>query len=57
MSAIILLTSSLLDTQHCTLKFGSWTHDEAGINLTAESNRGQLDAYIKNAEWDLEGDE
>ncbi|CAF1193949.1 unnamed protein product [Adineta ricciae] len=26
----------------------------SGINLTAESNKGQLDAYIKNAEWDLE---
>ena len=25
------------------------------INLTAESPKGQLDAYIKNAEWDLEG--
>ncbi len=23
--------------------------------MTAESNKGQLDAYIKNAEWDLEG--
>jgi len=26
-----------------------------GVNLTAESDKGQLDAYIKNAEWDLEG--
>ena len=26
-----------------------------GINLTAESGKGQLDAYIKSAEWDLEG--
>jgi hypothetical protein len=26
-----------------------------GINLTAESKKGQLDAYTKNAEWDLEG--
>ena len=25
-----------------------------GINLTADSNQGQLDAYIKSAEWDLE---
>src|ERR1700722_12981730 len=30
-------------------------HYCVGINLTAESNKGQLDAYIKNAEWDLEG--
>ena len=26
-----------------------------GINLTAESNKGQLDAYISSAQWDLEG--
>jgi hypothetical protein len=26
-----------------------------GINLTAESNKGQLDAYVQNAEWALEG--
>lgn len=26
-----------------------------GINLTAESNKGQIDAYVKSAEWDLEG--
>ncbi|CAF3616039.1 unnamed protein product [Rotaria sp. Silwood1] len=25
------------------------------INLTAESNKGQLDAYVTSAEWDLEG--
>ncbi|CAF1403997.1 unnamed protein product [Adineta steineri] len=42
------------DTQYCTLKFGSWTYDDTGINLTAESNKGQLDAYMKSAEWDLE---
>ena len=65
-----------MDTQYCSLKFGSWTFDSSGmiiiyflfkirlnsrylfntgINLTAESNKGQLDAYIKSAEWDLEG--
>lgn len=26
-----------------------------GINLTAESRKGQLDAYIKNTQWDLIG--
>ncbi|CAF4027955.1 unnamed protein product, partial [Rotaria sordida] len=43
-----------LDTQYCTLKFGTWTYDGAGINLTAESNKGQLDAYVTSAEWNLE---
>jgi hypothetical protein len=32
-----------------------YDHLIIGINLTAESNKGQLDAYIKNTEWDLEG--
>ncbi|CAF1428484.1 unnamed protein product [Adineta ricciae] len=48
------ISSFPFDTQNCTLKFGSWTHDYSGINLTVESSKGQLDAYIKNAEWDLE---
>ena len=33
-----------------------WRVDECvGLNLTAESEKGQLDAYVKGAEWDLEG--
>ncbi|CAF1680440.1 unnamed protein product, partial [Adineta ricciae] len=48
------IASFPFDTQQCTLKFGSWTFDDAGINLTAESNQGQLDAFIKNGQWDLE---
>ncbi|CAF1091692.1 unnamed protein product [Rotaria sordida] len=36
------------------LKFGSWTHDDAGVNLRAASSKGQLDAYVKSDEWDLE---
>ena len=26
-----------------------------GVNLTAEDSLGQLDAYVQNGEWDLEG--
>jgi len=26
-----------------------------GVNLTTDSDTGQLDAYVKSAEWDLEG--
>jgi hypothetical protein len=37
----------------CILSVPFFFH--AGINLTAQSNKGQLDAYIKSAEWDLEG--
>ncbi len=60
-----------LDIQHCTLKFGSWSFDESGlqkkkslekemffvkigVNLTSDGDKGQLDAYVKNGEWDLE---
>ncbi|CAF4830265.1 unnamed protein product, partial [Rotaria sp. Silwood1] len=50
----ILIGCLFLDTQYCTLKFGPWTYDDFGINLTAESSKGQLDAYVKSAEWDLE---
>lgn len=55
------------------MKFGTWSFDEsgssiyrgmfyyvrvcAGVNLTAESDSGQLDAYVKSGEWDLEGKE
>lgn len=40
----------------CSVFFSVLINDFVlGINLTAESNKGQLDAYIKNAEWDLEG--
>ncbi|CAM4889956.1 unnamed protein product [Rotaria socialis] len=43
-----------LDVQNCTLKFGTWSFDESTVNLTTNSDTGQLDAYVKNAEWDLE---
>ncbi|CAF1616764.1 unnamed protein product [Rotaria sp. Silwood1] len=29
--------------------------DYVRVNLTAENSRGQLDAYVQNAEWQLEG--
>jgi hypothetical protein len=25
-----------------------------GVNLTSDGDKGQLDAYVKNGEWDLE---
>ena len=35
--------------------FPFWKIPISGVNLTAESNKGQLDAYIKNTQWDLIG--
>ena len=29
--------------------------EKIGVNLTSEGDTGQLDAYVKNGEWDLEG--
>ncbi|CAF0827930.1 unnamed protein product [Adineta ricciae] len=45
--------STFSDEQNCTLKFGPWSYDDSGVNLTIDSDQGQLDAYVKNAEWDL----
>ncbi|CAF0895321.1 unnamed protein product [Adineta steineri] len=47
------IASFPFDEQNCTLKFGSWSFDESGVNLTSEGDQGQSDAYVKNAEWDL----
>ena len=44
------------DEQKCSLKFGSWTHDEGTLNLTNKRKSSQLDSYIKNGEWILEGE-
>ena len=43
------------DQQICELKFGSWTYDESTVILKNKSSHGQLDSYIKNGEWFLEG--
>jgi hypothetical protein len=43
------------DEQKCSLKFGSWTHDESAVNLTNKADNAQLDSYIKNGEWFLMG--
>ena len=43
------------DIQNCYFKFGSWTYDETNIILRNKSSHGQLDSYIKNGEWFLEG--
>ena len=43
------------DEQNCSLKFGSWTYDEDNLKLVNDSDRAQLDSYIKNGEWYLQG--
>ena len=41
------------DTQHCKLKFSSWTYDMARINLTIPSDTADVGSYVPNGEWDL----
>ena len=41
------------DTQICNLKFGTWTHDEALVNLTIKSVEANVATFEKNAEWHL----
>jgi hypothetical protein len=43
------------DEQNCSLKFGSWTYDEDTITLKNKSDKAQLDSYMKNGEWFLQG--
>lgn len=44
------------DHQTCYLKFGSWTHTTANLNLTM-TRRGTADLsmYLVNGEWELRG--
>ena len=39
--------------RHVSIPFHS--HHHSGVNLTADGDKGQLDAYVQSAEWDLEG--
>ena len=35
------------DTQHCHLKFGSWTYDQARLNLLSESKEVDISKMFK----------
>lgn len=54
-TCLIKIDDFPFDEQKCSLKFGSWTYDEATVDLKNKSDRAQLDSYIKNGEWFLEG--
>jgi hypothetical protein len=44
------------DNQRCFLKFGSWTHTTATLNLTmTRPGTADLSMYYINGEWELEG--
>ena len=45
------------DRQSCPLKFGSWTYDQAQVDLTKSRDTIDMSNYITNGEWELAGAE
>jgi len=39
----------IIDEQNCTLKFASWTYDSARIDLSENSNSGDLSNFMANS--------
>ena len=39
------------DKQNCTMMFGSWTYDIAGIDYWPESKKIMMEDYVENEEW------
>jgi hypothetical protein len=51
--AVDFASAPSANIHNCSLKFGSWTFDSSGINLTASNKEIDLSAYITNSEWNL----
>ena len=43
------------DEQTCLLKFGSWTYDQAQVDISNKSSEVDMTHYITNGEWALIG--
>ncbi len=41
------------DEQHCSMKFGSWTYDQAQVDIKNRSQIIDMTNYITNGEWAL----
>ena len=39
------------DEQHCAMKFGSWTYDQAQVDIVNRSAVIDMSNYITNGEW------
>ncbi|UJR10224.1 hypothetical protein I4U23_014437 [Adineta vaga] len=50
----IILYNSADDNFEGTIKTNLVVQSNGNVNLTTEHNEGQLDAYVKNGEWDLQ---
>uniref|UniRef100_X2B6Z0 Neurotransmitter-gated ion-channel ligand-binding domain-containing protein n=1 Tax=Capitella teleta TaxID=283909 RepID=X2B6Z0_CAPTE len=52
-SCKIDITLFPFDIQECTLKFGSWTYDQAQVDIVQKSDSITSPHYITNGEWAL----
>ena len=55
-SCSIDVTYFPFDAQNCTMKFGSWTHDQSRIDLSMvglQANRNE--SYWESGEWQIKG--
>ena len=41
------------DGQLCKMKFGSWTYDQAQVDITNKSTMVDMSNYVTNGEWEL----
>ena len=41
------------DTQHCNIKFGSWSYNIKEVNLICHDQNGVIGQLASNGEWDL----
>uniref|UniRef100_UPI00358F316C neuronal acetylcholine receptor subunit alpha-2 n=1 Tax=Myxine glutinosa TaxID=7769 RepID=UPI00358F316C len=53
-SCSIDVTFFPFDRQNCTMKFGSWTHDQAKIDLISMASHVDQKDYWESGEWSIE---
>ena len=56
-SCKVITTFFPFDTQRCKLKFGSWTYDQAQVDILNNSHMVDMSNYVTNGEWSLVGTE
>lgn len=43
------------DTQRCSLKFGSWSYEQAQVDMVSKRDKVELMNYVTSGEWDIVG--
>ena len=54
-SCSIDVTYFPFDAQNCTMKFGSWTHDQSRIDLLMVGKEANKGNYWESGEWEILG--